>query len=177
MIFTLYRKDGSFRSIESYSKEPPPELFERLGVIARPGKRPDTYLDANGHVRQLKEFAPSVTEGSIARLPAGAQIAREGEVIARTEKPGGVKFAGQYAEPVELELRHPAYRPLTVQIVPATGAAADGAIVLKQDRDALRAAAYPPLADLADAIVKGDDAALAEYREACLAVKARFPKP
>jgi hypothetical protein len=40
-----------------------------------------------------------------------------------------------------------------------------------------RAAAYPPLADLADALVKQDDAALTRYRDQCLAVKARFPKP
>ena len=48
---------------------------------------------------------------------------------------------------------------------------------IELDYRAMRAAAYPPLADLADALVKQDDAALADYREQCLAVKARFPKP
>lgn len=39
-----------------------------------------------------------------------------------------------------------------------------------------RAAAYPPIGDLGDAIVKGGEA-LEAYKAACLAVKARFPKP
>lgn len=43
--------------------------------------------------------------------------------------------------------------------------------------DKKRLAAYPPIADFADAWVKGDDAALEVYREKCLAVKAKFPKP
>jgi ATP/maltotriose-dependent transcriptional regulator MalT len=36
---------------------------------------------------------------------------------------------------------------------------------------------YPPIADFADAWVKQDDAALEEYRQKCLAVKAKYPKP
>lgn len=36
---------------------------------------------------------------------------------------------------------------------------------------------YPPVEDYLDAIVKGDQAQLAAYIEACLAVKARHPKP
>lgn len=40
----------------------------------------------------------------------------------------------------------------------------------------LRAAAYPPATDYLDAIVKGDEKALQAYVEACLAVKAKYPK-
>jgi len=43
-----------------------------------------------------------------------------------------------------------------------------------------RAAAYPPLAELADALywqAQGDDSKMTAYLEACAAVKARFPKP
>jgi hypothetical protein len=40
----------------------------------------------------------------------------------------------------------------------------------------IRAAAYPPMADYLDAIVKGDDAQLQAYKDACLAVKAKYPK-
>lgn len=36
---------------------------------------------------------------------------------------------------------------------------------------------YPPIVDFADAWVKQDDAALEEYRQKCLAVKAKYPKP
>ena len=36
---------------------------------------------------------------------------------------------------------------------------------------------YPMVSDFLDAWVKNDQAALEEYRKACLAVKAKFPKP
>lgn len=43
-----------------------------------------------------------------------------------------------------------------------------------------RAADYPPITDLADALVhqaNGDDTKLQAYLEACRAVKDRYPKP
>jgi len=39
-----------------------------------------------------------------------------------------------------------------------------------------RAAAYPPMADYLDGIVKGDQAQIAKYIADCLAVKAKYPK-
>ena len=39
-----------------------------------------------------------------------------------------------------------------------------------------RANDYPPIADFADAWVKQDEAALEAYRQACLAVKDKYPK-
>ena len=39
-----------------------------------------------------------------------------------------------------------------------------------------RAAAYPPLTDYLDGIVKGDVAQVQTYIDACLAVKQEFPK-
>jgi hypothetical protein len=41
----------------------------------------------------------------------------------------------------------------------------------------LRAAAYPPITDYLDGIVKGDAAQVQAYVDACLAVKALYPKP
>jgi hypothetical protein len=41
----------------------------------------------------------------------------------------------------------------------------------------LRAAAYPPMADYLDGIVKGDAEQVAVYVAACLAVKTLYPKP
>ena len=41
----------------------------------------------------------------------------------------------------------------------------------------LRRAAYPPLADLIDGLVKDDAAQIQAYKDACLAVKAKYPKP
>lgn len=41
----------------------------------------------------------------------------------------------------------------------------------------LRREAYPPMADYLDGIVKGDQAQIDAYIAACLAVKAKYPKP
>lgn len=41
----------------------------------------------------------------------------------------------------------------------------------------LRAAAYPSANDYLDGIAKGDAAQVQAYIDACLAVKARYPKP
>jgi len=45
----------------------------------------------------------------------------------------------------------------------------------KYQRD--RAAEYPPMADYLDGIVKGDQVQVQAYIDACLAVKAKYPKP
>jgi hypothetical protein len=41
----------------------------------------------------------------------------------------------------------------------------------------LRRAEYPPLVDLIDGLVKDDAAQIQAYKDACLAVKAKYPKP
>jgi hypothetical protein len=41
----------------------------------------------------------------------------------------------------------------------------------------LRRVCYPPTGEMADALVKNDEAQLEAYRQKCLAVKERFPKP
>jgi tRNA A37 N6-isopentenylltransferase MiaA len=41
----------------------------------------------------------------------------------------------------------------------------------------LRAAEYPDFRDYLDGIVKGDQAQMEAYVAACLAVKAKYPKP
>ena len=40
-----------------------------------------------------------------------------------------------------------------------------------------RAAEYPPITNYIDGIVKGDQAQVQTYIDACLAVKAKYPKP
>lgn len=40
-----------------------------------------------------------------------------------------------------------------------------------------RAAEYPPMTDYIDGVVKGDTAQVQTYIDACLAVKAKYPKP
>jgi hypothetical protein len=39
-----------------------------------------------------------------------------------------------------------------------------------------RAAEYPPITDYIDGVVKGDQAQIQSYINACLAVKAKYPK-
>jgi hypothetical protein len=46
----------------------------------------------------------------------------------------------------------------------------------KADYVSQRVAAYPPMEDYLDAIVKDDSAAIAKYKSDCLAVKAAYPK-
>lgn len=41
----------------------------------------------------------------------------------------------------------------------------------------LRASEYPPMSDYLDGIVKSDAAQIKTYIDACLAVKAKYPKP
>ena len=45
----------------------------------------------------------------------------------------------------------------------------------KYQRD--RAAEYPSITDYIDGVVKGDQAQVQAYIDACLAVKAKYPKP
>lgn len=40
-----------------------------------------------------------------------------------------------------------------------------------------RAAEYPPITNYIDGVVKGDNAQVQAYIDACLAVKAKYPKP
>jgi hypothetical protein len=48
---------------------------------------------------------------------------------------------------------------------------------IEVDYRAQRAAEYPPMADYIDGIVKGDQSQVQAYIDACLAVKAKYPKP
>ena len=45
------------------------------------------------------------------------------------------------------------------------------------DYRVLRAAEYPPITDYIDGVVKGDQVQVQAYIDACLAVKAKYPKP
>ena len=50
------------------------------------------------------------------------------------------------------------------------------ALVASEAYKAKRAAEYPPMTDYLDGIVKGDNAQIQAYIDACLAVKAKYPK-
>ena len=49
-------------------------------------------------------------------------------------------------------------------------------LVASEAYKAKRAAEYPPVTDYIDGIVKGDNAQVQAYIDACLAVKAKYPK-
>lgn len=51
------------------------------------------------------------------------------------------------------------------------------ALIAKTEYQRQRAPEYPPMADYLDGIVKGDQAQVQAYIDACLAVKAKYPKP
>lgn len=55
--------------------------------------------------------------------------------------------------------------------------AAEQAALAATEYQRQRAAEYPPVADYVDGIVKGDQAQVQAYIDACLAVKAKYPKP
>lgn len=55
--------------------------------------------------------------------------------------------------------------------------AAKQAELIKIEYQRQRAAAYPPITDYIDGIVKGDTAQVQAYIDACLAVKLQYPKP
>jgi len=57
-----------------------------------------------------------------------------------------------------------------------------GKVIAQAEFDSLdyyrqRIYSYPEIGEFLDAWVKGDESALEEYRAACLAVKAKYPKP
>lgn len=55
--------------------------------------------------------------------------------------------------------------------------AAERSALAATEYQRLRAAEYPPITDYIDGIVKGDQAQVQAYIDACLAVKAKYPKP
>jgi hypothetical protein len=54
---------------------------------------------------------------------------------------------------------------------------AEQAELAKTQYQSNRSVAYPPMADYIDGVVKGDQAQIQAYIDACLAVKAKYPKP
>jgi len=61
--------------------------------------------------------------------------------------------------------------------LPAGDYSVDRLAVLQERVRLERRAEYPPLEDYADAVAKDDAAALQAYKDACLAVKAKYPMP
>lgn len=55
--------------------------------------------------------------------------------------------------------------------------AAEQVELAKTEYQRQRAAEYPQMADYLDGIVKGDQTQVQAYIDACLAVKAKYPKP
>lgn len=66
-------------------------------------------------------------------------------------------------------------RDATAEEVALMQAEAAAAAKIKYIRQ--RVAEYPPITDYIDGMVKGDQAQIQTYIDACLAVKAKYPKP
>lgn len=67
--------------------------------------------------------------------------------------------------------------PITKEEAETLGKAKLDAEFDAQDYYRKRIYSYPEIGQFLDAWVKGDNNALEEYRQACLAVKAKYPKP
>lgn len=65
---------------------------------------------------------------------------------------------------------------ILIDLTPEEMAAAQAAATQIDYREQ-RVGEYPPMADYLDGIVKGDRAQVQAYIDACLAVKAKYPKP
>ena len=72
---------------------------------------------------------------------------------------------------------------ITIALTPAEiqaltdAEAARVAAILPPTYAQLRRAAYPPMTDLIDGLVKDDPVQVQAYKDACLAVKLQYPKP
>ena len=71
----------------------------------------------------------------------------------------------------------PGLTPIEDQVVEPLIDAKQQATFDTHDYYRKRLYSYPELGEFVDAWVKGDDQALEEYRQKCLAVKAKYPKP
>lgn len=123
----------------------------------------------------LEPMPVQVTGQVLSGLPAGTVIARDGVEI-HTANGAPLGLAVDYDETVVLDLSHPRHVPLRLTVACVAGAATKGEVLrIAQDVLALRAKAYPPLAEQLDALWKGGAEADA-MRERVRAVKARLPK-
>jgi hypothetical protein len=75
-----------------------------------------------------------------------------------------------------VQIEYTAQEQADYEIKKAASDAEEAALALTAYK-AKRAAEYPPIADYIDGVVKGDQAQIQAYIDACLAVKAKYPKP
>jgi len=71
---------------------------------------------------------------------------------------------------------HPDWVEVTLEEIQAANEAKAKAAFDALPYDVKRQAEYPPMTDYLDAVVKGDEVAKQAYIDACLAVKAKYPK-
>lgn len=128
-----------------------------------------------GQIVPLHAFAPVVAPNRLSGLPEGTKAIYHLHT-AMIAADGVLQVNVQYPQTIRVSLSAPLYYHQDVTLECTPDANAPGGCELPQDCARLRKKAYPPLADLADAIVKRDDDALDQYRVRCHEVKARFPK-
>lgn len=134
------------------------------------------WIDPETRTPTPLEPMPVLASGQVlSGLPAGTVIARDGVAI-HTATGAPLALAVDYDETVVLDLSHPRHAPLRLTVDCVAGLAAKGEVLrIAQDVLAMRAKAYPPLADQLDAMWKGGAEADA-MRERVRAVKAKLPK-
>lgn len=139
-------------------------LAKHTTLLVGEGAPETHFVDADQTIREKTEN-PAFLEGTTIRaasLGSSAVIGGQSVTIV-----GALDLSHLPAGTHRVEIRHAHHLPKIVEVE------------IKGDYRAERAAAYPPLADFADAIYwceRGDDSKLKAWLEACDAVKAAFPK-
>lgn len=130
---------------------------------------------ATGEIVPLHDFAPVVSGNRISGLPEGTKAVFDLEwKIVGADGVLHVNVAWPQTVTVHLTRALYNYAQVTLDCTPEGSAPAGHE--LPQQYDRLRMAAYPDVRDGLDAMVKGG-ADWEAYRQKCLQVKEKFPKP
>ena len=84
---------------------------------------------------------------------------------------------GLFADGSQDHIKKPDWVPIEDHQIAAYVDAKQQAEFDAQDYYRKRINSYPELGEFVDAWIKGDEAALEEYKRKCLEVKAKYPKP
>ena len=90
--------------------------------------------------------------------------------------PSTYKHDDTYVEYLEILNLTPPYSRVDVVVAMADGKCVK-TVTSISDYRVRRESEYPPITDYLDGVVKGDQAQIDTYVAACLAVKAKYPKP
>ncbi len=138
------------------------------------------YIDPeDGTPKPKKELAVEVDGNTLAGLPDGCTVRTQGEVLEWAAR-GELGILVDYEEEVRLSIDHPHFHRADVRIKCAPGgkvpAKAARKVRLRQDAEELRKRALPSAEAILEAHARGDDAAMAAFREQYAEADRKFRK-